>query len=146
MNKCIITGRLTKAPELKYTPTNKAVCEFTIASNRPVLRDGERQADFVNCQAWGKTAENLAKYQDKGSLIAVFGEYRTDSYNDADGNRRYKTFILVNEIEYLEKKTGDQTPTTADQLQTDAEPLQTAVDPFEEFGQQLYIDENDIPF
>ena len=138
MNKCIITGRLTKAPELKYTPNEKAVCEFTIASNRPVIKDGQRDADFVNCQAWGKTAENLSKYQDKGSLIAVIGEYRTDNY-EKDGEKRYKTFILVNEIEFLEKKTSEQVP--EEQKTTEPE-----TNPFADFGASIAIDEDDIPF
>ena len=61
MNKVLLTGRLTRDPELRYTPNGKAVCNFTIATNRPVVRDGEKIADFINCIVWGKTAENLSK-------------------------------------------------------------------------------------
>lgn len=78
MNKVILTGRLTRDPELRYTANNKAVCDFTIATNRPVVRDGERVADFINCRVWGKTAENLTKYQNKGNLIAVIGRMQVD--------------------------------------------------------------------
>lgn len=102
MNKCIITGRLTKKPELKEVKDNK-VCEFTLATNRPVTRDGEKQADFINCIVWNNQAENLCKYQDKGSLISVFGEIRTDSY-EVEGNKRYKTYVLVNNVEFLDSK------------------------------------------
>ena len=102
MNKCIITGRITKKPELREVKDNK-VCEFTLATNRPVTRDGEKQADFINCIVWNNQAENLCKYQDKGSLIAVFGEIRTDSY-EVEGNKRYKTYVLVNNVEFLDSK------------------------------------------
>lgn len=140
MNKCIITGRLTKAPELKYTASNKAVCEFTIASNRPVVKDGQKEADFVNCQAWNKTAENLAKYQDKGSLIAVYGSYTTDTY-EKDGEKRYKTYILVNEIEFLGPRSQDKPVETSEPVET----KQTITeDIFADFG--ATIDDDDIAF
>ena len=83
---------------------DKKVCEFTLATNRPVIRDGEKQADFINCIVWNNQAENLCKFQGKGSLIAVFGELRTDSY-EIEGQKRYKTYILVSNVEFLSKKT-----------------------------------------
>ena len=104
MNKVILTGRLTRDPELRYTGSNIPVATFSLATNRPVVRDGERVADFINCIVWNKQAENLVKYQSKGNLIAVEGNIRTDSYKDKDGNTRYKTYVLVNTIEYLEAK------------------------------------------
>ena len=99
-----MTGRLTRDVELRATPQGNFVCEFTLATNRPVVRDGERVADFVTCIVRNKQAENLAKYQSKGNLIAVEGNIRTDSYKDKDGNTRYKTYVLVNTIEYLGAK------------------------------------------
>ena len=104
MNKVILTGRLTRDPELRYTANNKAVCDFTIATNRPVVRDGERVADFINCRVWGKTAENLVKYQTKGNLIAVIGRMQVDRYEDKEGNTRYSNYVLVEDLEYLERK------------------------------------------
>lgn len=103
MNKAILTGRITKDLELRETKSGTKVCEFTIATNRPVIRDGEKQADFINCIVWNNQAENLCKYQSKGNLIAVFGEIRTDSY-EVEGKKHYKTYILVNNIEFLEKR------------------------------------------
>ena len=94
MNKVILTGRITKDLELRKTKSDKSVCEFTLATNR----------DFVSCMVWNQQAENLRKFQGKGSLIAVFGELRTDSY-EIDGNKRYKTYVLVSNIEFLSKKT-----------------------------------------
>ena len=104
MNKVILTGRLTRDPELRYTANNKAVCDLTIATNRPVVRDGERVADFINCRVWGKTAENLTKYQNKGNLIAVIGRMQVDRYEDKEGNTRYSNYVLVEDLEYLERK------------------------------------------
>lgn len=104
MNKVILTGRLTRDPELRYTANNKAVCDFTIATNRPVVRDGEKVADFINCRVWNKTAENLTKYQNKGNLIAVIGRMQVDRYEDKEGNTRYSNYVLVEDLEYLERK------------------------------------------
>lgn len=104
MNKVILIGRLTRDPELRYTANNKAVCDFTIATNRPVVRDGEKVADFINCRVWNKTAENLTKYQNKGNLIAVIGRMQVDRYEDKEGNTRYSNYVLVEDLEYLERK------------------------------------------
>ena len=104
MNKVILTGRLTRDPELRYTANNKAVCDFTIATNRPVVRDGERVADFINCRVWNKTAENLDKYQAKGNMIAISGRMQVDNYQDNEGKNRNYTYVLVEDLEYLERK------------------------------------------
>lgn len=137
MNKVILTGRITRKPELKDV-RDKKVCEFSLATNRPVIRDGEKAADFVNCVVWGTQAENLYKYQDKGSLIAVFGELRVDNYEDKEGNKRQKTYVLVSNVEFLGSKKKEEK------------------DPFEEFGEsittksrleeQLTITDQDLPF
>jgi single-strand DNA-binding protein len=103
MNKCIITGRITKDLELRQTSGDFKVCEFTIATNRPTAKDEETKADFVKCVVWNKQAENLCKYQGKGSLIAVLGKYTNDIY-EVNGEKRYKDYILVSEIEYLDSK------------------------------------------
>lgn len=136
MNKVIITGRLTKEPELRFTQSNKAVCTFDLATNRPVMRDGERVADFIRVVSWGVQAENLQKYQSKGSLIAVEGSIRTENYKDDKGNTRYRTYVLANNIEYLESKKKD----------TDTPVEEPTGNPYEEFGQQIAIDESDLPF
>jgi len=104
MNRCIITGRIANNLELRSTSTGKSVCEFRLATNRPTNRGGERVADFINCRVWNKTAENLVKYQTKGNLIAVIGRLQVDSYKDKDGNNRYSNYVLVEDLEYLERK------------------------------------------
>ena len=100
MNKVILTGRITKDLELRKTKSDKSVCEFTLATNRL----GSEDADFISCMVWNQQAENLCKFQGKGSLIAVFGELRTDSY-EIEGQKRYKTYVLVSNVEFLSKKT-----------------------------------------
>lgn len=100
MNKVVLIGRITKDLELRKTKSDKSVCEFTLATNRV----GSEDADFISCMVWNQQAENLCKFQGKGSLIAVFGELRTDSY-EIEGHKRYKTYVLVNNVEFLSKKT-----------------------------------------
>ena len=97
MNKIFLIGRLVKKPELREVKDNK-VCEFTLAVNRD-----KEKTDFINCVVWNSQAENLCKYQDKGSLISVFRELRVDTY-EIEGNKRYKTYVLSNNIEFLERK------------------------------------------
>ena len=108
MNKVLLIGRITKDLELRHTPNDKAVCDFTLAVNRD-----KDNADFINCVVWNNQAENLCKYQGKGSLIAVFGELRVDTY-EVEGNKRYKTYILVNNLEYLEKAVNINIETNID--------------------------------
>lgn len=100
MNKVVLIGRITKDLELRKTKSDKSVCEFTLATNRV----GSEDADFISCMVWNQQAENLCKFQGKGSLIAVFGELRTDSY-EIEGYKRYKTYVLVSNLEFLSKKT-----------------------------------------
>ncbi|MBQ4031235.1 MAG: single-stranded DNA-binding protein [Bacilli bacterium] len=103
MNKVILTGRLTKELVLEHTKQGTPLCQFTIATNRPVIRDGKRETDFITCIIWNKLAENLVKYQRKGNLLGIQGELRVDTY-ESDGKRKYKSYVLVEEVEYLESK------------------------------------------
>lgn len=137
MNKVILIGRLTRDPELRYTANNKAVCDFTIATNRPVVRDGERVADFINCRVWGKTAENLTKYQNKGNLIAVSGRMQVDRYEDKEGNTRYSNYVLVEDLEYLERKKENNQEEVKE-----IENFSTTT----EVQQQFDYDSSDLPF
>lgn len=145
MNRVILTGRITKELEVRYTTNNNAVCEFTLATNRPVTRDGEKQADFINCTVFGTQAENLQKYQGKGSLIAVDGEIRVDQWKNEQGENRYKTYVFVSKIEYLGNKPKEEPA----EEKTDGEILRDVVndvDPYEEFGKSIEITEEELPF
>jgi single-strand DNA-binding protein len=98
-------GRLTKKPGVKIIGDNKAVCNFTLAVNRPYKdKDGEYQADFIQCQAWGSSAKFLADYIEKGALVAVTGAINTRSYDNDKGDRVYITEVNVSTVQSLEKK------------------------------------------
>lgn len=101
MNKVNLIGRVTKDIECRYTAsTQKAVARFTLAVNRARKDDG---ADFISCIAWGKTAEIMEKYVKKGHQIGVTGRIQTGSY-DKDGHKVYTTDVVVEEMEFLEKR------------------------------------------
>lgn len=109
MNIASLIGRLTKEPELKYTPNGKAVVQFTIAVNRPYTKDnGEKEADFINCVAWNKTAETICNYSRKGHQVGVTGPIRTRSYENQEGRKIYITEIIVENLTLLEKRTSER--------------------------------------
>lgn len=98
MNKVILMGRLTRDPELRQTPSGVSVARFTIAVNRRFTsRDGQQQADFLNCAAWRQTGEFICRYFQKGSMIAVVGSLQSRSWDDKDGKRQYATEVVVDE-------------------------------------------------
>lgn len=102
MNSVVLIGRLTQDPELRYVGDDSAVSTFTLAVDKFV--NGEKQADFIRCKVWGKQAENLAEYQQKGSRVGVHGSIETGSYEDNDGNKRYTTEVRCDKVEYLDSK------------------------------------------
>lgn len=118
INNCVLIGRLTKDPELKYLPNanNTAVATFTLAVDRNLSKDkkaeavskGQATADFINCKAWGKTAETVTNYVTKGKLIGVTGRIETGSYEAKDGTRRYTTEVIVYNLDILEWQQKEQ--------------------------------------
>jgi len=100
LNKVILMGRLTQSPELKYTPSNVAVCSFKIAVDRRFKQD---EADFISCVAWRQAAEFICKYFTKGKLINVVGRIETRSW-EKDGQKRYATEVLVEEVNFCGDK------------------------------------------
>lgn len=101
MNRTIISGNLTKDPELRYTGNNMAVCTFTVALNRGKDRDGnDRGADFPRVIAFGKSAENIERYLSKGQKILVEGHIHTGSYENKEGQKIYTTDIIVDRWEF----------------------------------------------
>lgn len=114
MNRAVLVGRITKDPELKKTSSGSSVVNFTIAINRTYTNaNGEREADFINCVAWGRTAENMASYVAKGSLIGVDGRIQTRSYEDANGRRVYVTEVFADNLQFLESKNTTQSNNNA---------------------------------
>ena len=109
MNKLVITGRLTRDPEVKAIGENNMVAKFTVAVNRNYKdKDGNRPADFIPCEAFGKTAEFISNYITKGRLVEVDGEMRVDQYQNEEGENRTFTKCHVNSLNVLDSaKTAD---------------------------------------
>ena len=107
INRVVLVGRLTKDPELRYTPSGVPMARFTIAVNRTFSnQQGEREADFISCIAWRKQAENLANFMKKGSLIGVEGRIQTGSYEGQDGKRVYTTDVVADAVQFLESRNS----------------------------------------
>lgn len=116
MNTAILLGRLTKDIELKKTSTGLSYCNFTLAVDRSFKdANGQRQADFISCVAWRNTAEFLAKYFHKGSKVLVGGSIQTRTYDDANGQKRYVTEVIVDEVDFAESANQNQAPTAPQQ-------------------------------
>lgn len=108
MNNANLVGRLTRPVDLRYTQTGIAYGSFTLAVTRKYKnKDGEREADFINCVIWKKGAELLANYTQKGSLIGVSGPIQTRSYDNQQGQRVYVTEVLVENFDFLESRKND---------------------------------------
>ncbi len=105
INRVVLVGRLTKDPELRYTPSGIAMARFTLAVNRTFSnQQGEREADFINCVVWRKQAENTANFLKKGSLAGVEGRIQTGSYEGQDGKRVYTTDVVCDSVQFLEPR------------------------------------------
>lgn len=122
--------------ELKSTKSGNSVCEFTLAVNRD-----KEKTDFIICQVWNKQAENLCKYQQKGSLISVIGEMRTETYEISD-KKHYRTYVLVNQVEYLSNPQKSQEMANKDPYREFGESIKTESN----IGEQLEIESSDLPF
>ena len=134
MNNVVLVGRLTRDPELKYIPgSGTAVTNFAIAVDREFTgKDGKKEVDFIDIQVWGKSAENCANYIGKGSLVAIQGSIRVDSYQDQDGNNRKITRVNANRVQFLDSKKDNQNNNM------------TPTNQFQDF--QEVDDTDDIPF
>ncbi|MDN6626247.1 MAG: single-stranded DNA-binding protein [Pisciglobus halotolerans] len=105
MNNVSLVGRLTKDIDLRYTSNGTAVGNFTLAVNKPFKnQSGEQEADFIRCVIWRKSAEAMANYTSKGSMVSVSGSIETGSYDDNDGKRVYTTEVNVNNVQFLDSK------------------------------------------
>lgn len=153
MNRVVLVGRLTKDPELKYTPSGVAVCNFTLAVNRSFTNaSGEREADFIQCQVWRRAAENSGNYLKKGSLAGVDGRIQVRSFEGQDGNRVWMTEVVAESVQFLEPKAannGDgggnqQQQQNRNQNNNSKPPVNE--DPFANDGQPIDIADDDLPF
>lgn len=110
VNKAILTGRITRDPDLRKTQSGQSVISFTLAVDRMPAKDGTEGADFPSITAWGKTAEILSQYARKGSKIAVVGRIQTRNYDDKDGRKVYVTEVVADQIELLDSRKKDTEP------------------------------------
>lgn len=115
MNKAILMGRLTRDPEVRYTNGDKPMCiaRYTLAVDLRFKREGQDNADFIPCVAFGKGGEFVEKYCKKGTKLAVSGRIQTGSYTNRDGQKVYTTEIVVEEQEFAESKAAQQNPQPA---------------------------------
>lgn len=161
LNRVVLVGRLTKDPELRYTPSGVPVATFTLAVNRTFTnQQGEREADFINCVVWRKPAENVANYLKKGSLAGVDGRIQTRSYDGQDGRRVYVTEIVAESVQFLEPRSAsnrdfqgssagfaNENPFgSGDQNQPRNPNPSRDKDPFFDNGQPIDISDDDLPF
>lgn len=108
ISKVILTGRLTSTPELKKTSSDVSVVAFSVAVQRQFKdKQGNYPADFINCVAWRNTAEFIAKYFEKGNLIALVGELQSRNYEDKQGNKRTAFEVICSEAHFVESKQKD---------------------------------------
>lgn len=132
MNKVVLIGRLTKDPELKYTPGDgTAICRITVAVARAFKKD---ETDFINCVAFGKTGETIAQYFAKGRQIALAGNIRTGSYQAQDGTKMYTTNVIIENFEFVGNNNANNQSWSA-QDNSD-----------EGFGDMTPVDDGDMPF
>ena len=126
MNKIMLIGRLTKAPELKYTQSGTAVATFTLAVDRKFSK--EKEADFISCVAWQKTAEFIAQWFGKGQQMALEGRLQVRTYDDNDGKKHWVTEVIAEQVEFCGSKGSGSAGKE------------------EGWGEEVVFDDNDLPF
>jgi single-strand DNA-binding protein len=136
MNKICLVGRLTKNIEIRYTTTNIAVANFTLAVNRTFKnKDGNYEADFINCIAFKNGAEYLSKYARKGDRVAVSGSVQVRNYDAQDGSKRYVTEVITDNTEVLsDKKEPQESNQSVEQVS------------YEEESRTVTLNDDDLPF
>ncbi|TFJ92277.1 single-stranded DNA-binding protein [Lentibacillus salicampi] len=161
LNRVVLVGRLTRDPDLRYTPNGAAVANFTLAVNRPFSnQQGNRDADFINCVVWRRQAENLAQYMSKGSMVGVDGRVQTRTFETKEGRTAFVTEIVADSVQFLESKGSSQNrsqPSTGyqpnpsqnqnqSQSQNQNQPDQNNNNPFKDNGEPIDISDDDLPF
>ncbi|MGS4170777.1 single-stranded DNA-binding protein [Staphylococcus pseudintermedius] len=142
INRVVLVGRLTKDPEFRTTPSGVSVATFTLAVNRNYKnKNGEQQADFINCIVFRKQAENVNNYLSKGNLAGVDGRLQSRSYENQEGRRIFVTEVICDSVQFLESKNNNQ---SNNQQQRGQAPAQD--NPFTNSNNPIDIDDEDLPF
>ncbi len=149
MNKVILMGRLTRDPEMRQTTSGIAVCSFSIAVNRRFAKDGQQNADFINCTAWRQQAEFICKYFHKGSMMALVGSLQSRSWDGQDGKKQYATDVVVEEVHFTGSKQESGTAGGAGDYQM-VQPSPASDNAFGDIDsmgfQTIEGSEDDLPF
>jgi len=139
LNRVILIGRLTKDPELRYTPNGTATATFTLAVDRPFSsQNGEREADFIPVATWRQLAETCAEYLRKGRLTAVEGRIQVRNYENNEGKRVYVTEVIADNVRFLESNRSSQPEDRPERSDNR--------DPFSDEGKPIDISDDDLPF
>lgn len=154
MNKVLLVGRLTRDPEMRTTGTGMVVTKFSVAVNHNFAdRNGERGVDYINCSAFNRQAENIAKYCKKGSLVSVEGSIRTGSYDAPDGTKKYTTDVACNQVNFLSTKNDNSNNFEVNSMSIDNNYQEPEIpstnleeDPFKSFGEEITLSSDDLPF
>ena len=150
MNKVILIGRLTRDPELRTTPSGTATTSFTIAVDRTFVNQqtGQREADFINCVAWRKQAENISRYCFKGTQVAVEGRIQTRNYEAQDGTKRYVTEVICDNVTFLGSKNSNNNDDSSmmSEPSSDIETTNLDEDPYANIGDEVALTDDDLPF
>lgn len=117
VNSVVLIGRLTRDPEMRTTQNGTPVVSYTLAVNRRFKSQGQPDADFISCVAWNKTADTMARYLHKGSLIAVQGRIQTRNYDNQQGQRVYVTEVVTDSFDFLESRNAQPGAVPADTQQ-----------------------------
>ena len=142
INNVTLVGRLTKDAELKYTPANQAVAQFTLAVNRTFKNaNGERETDFINCVIWRQAAENFVNWVKKGALIGITGRIQTRNYENSQGQRVYVTEVIAENFQMLESRNQQQGQQQGQATQQQAK----QPDPFSG-GTPMNLNDDSLPF
>ena len=143
INRVVLVGRLTKDPVLRKTGSGVSVVSFTVACDRRAKTEGQPTADFINTVVWNKTADIVAQYTHKGSLVGVEGRIQTRSYDDQSGKRVYVTEVVADSVQFLESKSASANNDTAYAQDTSE---QSSYSGDFELSDHLHIDSDDLPF
>lgn len=141
MNRIILVGRLTQEPELKYTPNGTAVARFTMAVTRRFKRD---EADFITITVFGNHGENCAKYLVKGQNVAVDGRLQISSFEGKDGQRRWWTEVIADDVQFLDKPSGAGSGSGSGETRAPAAARSLPDDEWADFGREVSLEDIDI--
>lgn len=153
MNNVCLVGRLTRDPELRTTGSGISTCRFSLAVDGRPDANGNPHTDFINIVVWRAQADNVAKYCKKGSQVAVSGRIQTGSYQAQDGSTRYTTDVVADRVQFLGSRASNDAGSYQDAMpdysmgdQASAQTSNLEEDPFKDFGSEVVLSDDDLPF